>query len=90
MSKPYGKTIRISLTISEHLLGRLDKAAKQDYTSRSDIIRIALLWYLRPQGRELGQVDPDIILKTLKRRQAMAKLNKTIKETDRFVDIGDD
>src|SRR5947207_1785613 len=65
-------TIRISLTISPELVELVDKAAKQDYTTRSDIIRMSILWYLRPQGRELDQTDPDTIIKTLKPRKARA------------------
>jgi|GEM_PF-3475781 len=71
---------RINLTISKALLEQVDQAAAQDYTNRSDIIRQALLWYLRPQGRELDQVDPKLILATLKRRDAQAKLRKMIKD----------
>jgi metal-responsive CopG/Arc/MetJ family transcriptional regulator len=80
--------VRINLTISKALLRRVDEAAKQDYTTRSDIIRVALLWYLRPQGRELDQTDPDTVLKVLNQRRAKAALNKIIKEND--IDPHDD
>lgn len=75
-------TIRINLTISKALLERVDEAAKQDYTTRSDIIRVGLLWYLRPQGRDLDQTDPDTVLKMLNQRRAKAYLNKVIKENN--------
>ena len=73
-------TIRINLTISKSLLRRVDDAAKQDYTTRSDIIRTSLLWFLRPQGREFDQTDPETILKVLNQRKAKAALNKIIRE----------
>jgi metal-responsive CopG/Arc/MetJ family transcriptional regulator len=75
-------SVRINLTISKPLLERVDQAAIQDYTNRSDIIRAALLWYLRPQGRELDQTDPKAILATLKQRDAQAKLRKMLKDID--------
>lgn len=68
------KMKRINLSISEGLLELVDEAAAQDYTTRSDIIRMAILWYLRPQGRDLNQADPDVILKTLQHRKAKAAM----------------
>lgn len=56
----------------------VDKAAKEDFTTRSDIMRTALLWYLRPQGRELQQVEPDVIYKTLQHRKARLGLRKML------------
>ncbi len=77
----YGtKMNRITISISKGLLDMVDVAAKEDFTTRSDIIRIAILWYLRPQGRDLNQVDPTIILKTLKHRQARAGMKKLLKD----------
>lgn len=78
--------VRITLSISPNLLERIDEAAEQDYTTRSDMIRMAVLWYLRPQGRELDQADPDVILKTLQHRHALAEFRKAIKATDAFDD----
>ena len=75
-------TIRINLTISRALLRRVDDAANQDYTTRSDVIRTGLLWYLRPQGRELDQTDPETILKVLNQRKTKAALNKIIRHGD--------
>ena len=71
---------RISLSISPGILDLVDSAAKQDFTTRSDIIRMAILWYLRPQGRELDQTDPKIILKTLQHRQSRLALRKMLKD----------
>ena len=80
-NKRYKKMTRISLSISEHLLELLDEAAEQDFTTRSDIIRAAVLWYLRPQGRDLAQSDPAEILKVLKHRDTRAKIRKLIQDT---------
>lgn len=75
------KAQRVILSISEGLLDIVDEAAKQDFTTRSDIIRTALLWYLRPQGCDLNQTDPEAIFKTLKLRRdkmAMRKLTANL------------
>lgn len=77
---PKPGTIRISLTIPEGLLKKVDEAAKQDYTTRSDLIRVALLWYLRPQGRELDQTDPEVILRTLQQRHLHNEVKKMLKD----------
>lgn len=77
---------RISLSISTGLLEMVDEAAEEDFTTRSDIIRAALLWYLRPQGRELKQVDPKVIVETLKRRQAIVEMRKITKDLSPFND----
>ncbi len=76
------KMQRINLSISEGLLEIVDEEAKRDFTTRSDIIRTALLWYLRPQGRELNQADPDVILSTLQRKRARVAVNKMIRDID--------
>lgn len=78
--------VRVNLSISKELLVKVDAAAKQDYTTRSDMIRTALLWYLRPQGRELDQADPEVILKTLQRRKSLRQMNKMMKGVDVFED----
>jgi metal-responsive CopG/Arc/MetJ family transcriptional regulator len=73
---------QISLNISDGLLAMVDKAAEEDFTTRSDMIRMAILWYLRPQGRELAQTDPDVILKTLEHRRARAGMREMVKDAD--------
>ena len=77
------ETVHINLTISKVFLKRIDEAAGRDYTTRSDIIRVALLWYLRPEGRELDHGDPDAIFKTLKQRHAQVELRKMIKDIEK-------
>lgn len=74
------KTVRFNLTMSKPLLDRVDKAAQQDYTTRSDIIREALLWYLRPQGRDFDKADLDTLFEALKHRRAQAGMRKMLKE----------
>ena len=69
---------RVTISISEGLLDMVDEAAEKDYTTRSDIIRMAVLWYLRPQGRDLAEADPDTILKTLQHRKARAGFKKML------------
>ena len=73
------KSHRILVSIPEGLKVMLDQAASEDFTSRSDIIRVALLWYLRPQGRELAKTDPEMIIKTLQRRKSQAAIKKMLK-----------
>lgn len=86
-SRSKSDSTRINLTISPRLLQHLDEAADKDYTTRSEIIRQALLWYLRPQGRDLDQQDPEVILKVLKQRHAKAQFNKWAKQPD--IDVYD-
>mgnify|MGYP001604753500 CR=1 FL=1 len=73
---------RINISIADGLLEMVDKVAAEDFTTRSDIIRAALLWYLRPQGRELAHTDPKEILKTLKRRQTHAAMKQHFKKVE--------
>jgi metal-responsive CopG/Arc/MetJ family transcriptional regulator len=77
------KAVRITLTISEGLLELVDEAAEKEYASRSDVIRTALLWYLRPQGRDLAQTDPEVIFQVLKQRRARAAIRKLAKDVPR-------
>jgi hypothetical protein len=76
------RNVRIQLTMSDGLLELVDKAAEQDFTNRSDIIRTAVLWYLRPQGRDLKQVEPDEILKTLQHCKALVGMREMLKDVD--------
>ncbi len=66
-----------------------DKAAEQDFTTRSDIVRMSVLWYLRPQGRDLDQTDPDYIFKTLQHRKARVGIKQIIENIDKFDDVYD-
>ncbi len=79
MSKAKELSVKITLTIQESLLKRVDDTAKRDYTSRSDVIRQALLDYLRQYDRACGEMEPEEALMVLRRRLAMAYFNKTLK-----------
>lgn len=76
----------MNISMPPGLVKLIDEAAEQDFTTRSDVIRMAVLWYLRPQGRELNQADPDVILKTLQRRKALVEMSKTMKDVSIFDD----
>lgn len=76
------KMVRVNLNLPGGLLDMVDKAAAKDFTTRSDIIRMSVLWYLRPQGRDLDQSDPDTIYKTLQHRQARVAIKKMIEDMD--------
>lgn len=71
---------RFNLSMSESLLERVDAAAEQDYMSRSELIRAAVLWYLRPHGRDLEHLDDwRTVLKTLEHRRALVESKKMMK-----------
>ncbi len=74
------KMTRLNLSLPQGLIDMVDEAAAKDFTNRSDIIRMAILWYLRPQGRELDQADPEAILKTLEHRQTRAGMKQMLDE----------
>ena len=70
---------KINVTIPDRLLLQIDRIAKEDYTSRSDIIRQALLFYIRSSASVLQQTDEGILFKEMKNRQLKAYLNKAVK-----------
>jgi len=72
--------VKITLTIPEQLLQEVDLAAEHDYTTRSDLIRVALLEYLRLPGRLTGEPDFEMALKVLQRRKSIAASNKMMKK----------
>ncbi|HEX7259571.1 MAG TPA: ribbon-helix-helix domain-containing protein [Candidatus Saccharimonadia bacterium] len=76
------KSVRFNVSMQVELLNRLDDAARQEYTTRSDLIRTAVLWYLRPQGPELDRTDPDLIVKTLQQRKLRAGVKKMLKDAE--------
>lgn len=67
---------KITLTLPLLLLERVDATAKTDYTTRSDVIRQALVDYLRQYDRACEGMEPEEALKVIKRRLAMAGFNK--------------
>lgn len=72
----YQNFARINISMSQQLIDEIDKIAEDEYTTRSDIIRTAVLWYIRPQGRQLKNASPEQILRTLQRRMVMKQNNK--------------
>ncbi|HEX4774667.1 MAG TPA: ribbon-helix-helix domain-containing protein [Candidatus Saccharimonadales bacterium] len=82
-------TAQINLRINEHFLSRIDEAVKQDCTSRSELIRIAIFWYLMPHHRNFEQSQEDYIFETIKHRKAIASSNKWFKEHGHEIDVYD-
>jgi metal-responsive CopG/Arc/MetJ family transcriptional regulator len=74
------KMVRITISMNQSVIDMIDQAAAEDFTTRSDMIRQAVLWYLRPQGRDLAHVDPSEILKVLQHQKALAASRKALKE----------
>ena len=79
-TKKTSTSTRVMLTIPTQLLERVDKAASEDYTSRSDVIRSALLWYLRPEGRVTDQLGPNEIYDLVKARKAKRGIKKMLRD----------
>lgn len=87
--------VRITLTIQPGLLDIVDEAAEKDFTTRSDIIRTALLWYLRPVGgrpQEYGEEQEELYT-LLRQRRARAsfhkereQLKKMLEEPEELID----
>lgn len=83
------KYSRVMVTMNQALLEMVDKAAEEDFTTRSDLIRQALLWFLRPQGRDLRMVDPATIVKAIKRREDLAWSKKFMRDYGKDLDVYD-
>lgn len=75
----YNNYVRIHLSLTPGMLELLDKAAKDDYTTRSDLVRTAIFWYLRPAKPNYRYTDPAEAQKTTKYRKYRRQSNK-----DRF------
>jgi metal-responsive CopG/Arc/MetJ family transcriptional regulator len=75
-NKPKINRQRLMISLQPGLIKLLDEAAKKDFTTRSGVVRTALLWYLKPH--EFAHADPDEVLKTLKRRQDLAALRREL------------
>lgn len=87
------KSTRINLIISDNLLKMIDQAAKKGFTTRSDILRTAVVWYLWPQGRNFDKSNKnnllDEIIRPLNQRKMKAELNKFLKENKDEIDAYD-
>lgn len=84
---------RVLLCLPAELLEAVDKEAQCSYTSRSDMIRHALLWYLRPAARARRNVgateelepeelyaDTEAVYKILQRQKLRAGVRAILRE----------
>ncbi len=76
--------VKIHVTIPRKLLAQIDDAANRDFANRSEIIRAALLWYLRPDGVNFGLTEPEALLTVLRREETRKGLNKLIKQRTQY------
>ncbi len=67
---------RVTITIPDRLLVQIDTLAQDDYTTRSDIIRQAMLFYMRSVGSSLSPDEFRQLLADMRRRKLKAHLNK--------------
>lgn len=74
--------VKIYITVDRYLLKRIDATAKQEFTSRSALIRAAARYYVRPLGRDLDQIDPESIIKLLNRKYGLANLRRYMAENE--------
>jgi metal-responsive CopG/Arc/MetJ family transcriptional regulator len=80
---------RIDLRINKELLLFIDGTAKQESTTRSELIRTAIYWYLMPQHRDASQSKEEYIFETLKHRRQLAASRKWLKDHGQEIDVYD-
>lgn len=84
---------RVLLCLPKGLLEATDQEARLNYMSRSDLMRRALLWYLRPAAKarrhdghteeeetEELYTDPGELLKILQHQKARASIRAMLRE----------
>lgn len=71
---------RVNITIPDNLLLQVDEMATKDYTTRSDIIRQAVLFYMRSTASTLNKTEVESLFKNMKNRQLKAYLNNITKK----------
>jgi metal-responsive CopG/Arc/MetJ family transcriptional regulator len=78
---------RFLINVPTSLLDAVDRQAAADYMSRSELVRRALLEYLRPIDGQLDEhqlfTDPEEILRILQQRRLRASLQKMQREVKR-------
>lgn len=87
---------RVLLCLPEELLTAVDREAKSNFMTRSDLMRRALLWYLRPAARaqrqedaiveeELEELysDPEELLKILQQQKLRAGVQAMLRDMKR-------
>jgi metal-responsive CopG/Arc/MetJ family transcriptional regulator len=70
---------RVTINMPENLLKKVDGIANEDYTSRSNIIRQAVLFYIRSNASALSKEDVDSLFRNMKSRQLRTHLNKALR-----------
>jgi metal-responsive CopG/Arc/MetJ family transcriptional regulator len=78
---------RILISLPAGLLAALDRQAQTDFSSRSEMVRRALLEYLRPMKGRLDEdelfTDPEELRVLLQHRKLRASVQKMVKEMKR-------
>jgi metal-responsive CopG/Arc/MetJ family transcriptional regulator len=71
---------RVLINLQSNLLAAADRQAGADFISRSELVRRALLEYLRPIDGQADEqelyTDPEEVLRILQRRKLRASLQK--------------
>lgn len=70
---------RVNITLPDHFLEQIDRVAEKDYATRSEIIRQAVLFYLRFTASTLNKADFETMFKMMKNRQLQAYIRKSLK-----------
>lgn len=81
------ETVRVNITLPAGLLKQLDEAAKGEYASRSDAVRMAVLDWIRSDPRRVKLAEGKLAGKTTKDKSSSAvdRLNdKQRTALDRF------
>jgi len=83
-----GSTKRFMISLPSQLVEAVDRQAKADYTTRSGLVRQALMEYLRPvddgqlEGQEL-YTDPEEVLRMLQQRKLRASVQMAQRQMKR-------
>jgi hypothetical protein len=76
---------RFNISLPENLVKAVDRQAKAYYTTRSGLIRDALMNYLLAKDGKLGDedelfIDPEEVFRIMRNRKADAYLKKILRE----------
>jgi hypothetical protein len=93
-NKPHMK--RVLLSLPADLLAAIDHEAKYNYMTRSDLMRRALIWYLRPAAQARRQAgftedeqpeelytNPEELLKILQQQKLRAGIQAMLRDAKR-------
>jgi hypothetical protein len=70
----------ISFYVPKQLIEEVDESAAEEHTNRSEFMRQAIMWYLKPSGKKLAMARPEVIYQTVKRRKDRASYKKWLKD----------